>query len=180
MANTVMCRACHERFNKNILIENVDWVMPSTNMYYHKSCYERWINQQSTLEADLTNEEWFEALKYYLNHIIKAPIDYKKLTSQWKNFLKQKKTAKGIYFTMRYYYDTMKGDKTKSQGGIGIVSLIYQDSCNYWQERFRHDATIIDKIEQQAREQQMQRFNLVAQTKKKTVKKKVVSLDDIE
>lgn len=180
MAHIVKCRACGEHFDRDILVEGVDWVKPSNNMYYHKACFERWTNTQGTLKAKMSNEEWFEALKYYLNHIIKAPIDYKKLTSQWQNFLKQKKTAKGIYFSIRYFYDVLKGDKFKSQGGIGIVSLIYQDSCSYWEDRFRHDSTIIDKIEQQAREQQMQRFNLVAQTKKKTVKKKVVSLDDIE
>ena len=58
-------------------------------------------------QAKSERDEWFEALKYYLNHIVKAPIDWRKLTSQWNNFLKQKKTAKGIYFTMRYAYDVV-------------------------------------------------------------------------
>ena len=40
-----------------------------------------------------------------------SPIDYKKTKSQWKNFLKQNKTAKGIYFAIRYFYDVLKGDK---------------------------------------------------------------------
>lgn len=180
MAHMVKCRACGKTFNRDTLIENVDWVMPSVNHYYHKYCYDQWINKQGELSATLTSEEWFEALKYYLNHVVKAPIDYKKFTSQWNNFLKQKKTAKGIYFSVRYYYDVINGDKEKSQGGIGIVSLIYQDSCDYWTGRFERDNTIIQRIEEQARAQLNQRVNLVKQTKKKTIKKKAISLDEIE
>ena len=152
--------------------------MPSKNQYYHKRCFEQWANKNSKLSSTMADNEWFESLKYYLNHTIKAPIDYKKLTSQWNNFLKQKKTAKGIYFAMRYFYDVLKGDKNKSQGGIGIVSLIYQESCSYWESRFIKDATIIQKIEEQAREQLEQRIITKPQTKKKT-HKKTISLDDI-
>lgn len=153
--------------------------MPSTNYYYHKNCYEQWVKKQGALEAKMSNDEWFEALKYYLNHIVKAPIDWKKLTSQWNNFLKQKKTAKGIYFTIRYAYDVLKIDKEKSLGGIGIVSVAYQDSCDYWETRFARDSTIIDRIEKQAQEQMRQHVILKAQTKKKTVRKKAISLEDI-
>lgn len=175
MAHKVKCRACGEIFDT----EKEPWIMPSVNHYYHQDCYDQWARKQGSIEAKLSDEEWFEALKYYLNHVVKAPIDWKKMTSQWTNFLKQKKTAKGIYFAIRYFYDVEKGDKEKSQGGIGIVSLIYQDSCNYWTERFKRDVTIIDRIEQQAREQMMQRVNRVGQKKKMTVKKKAVSLEDI-
>lgn len=179
MAHIVHCRSCNRAFNRDVLVEGVDWVKPSDKQYYHKACYEQWAKKQGNLEADMSNEEWFEALKYYLNHVIKAPIDWRKLTSQWNNFLKQKKTAKGIYFTMRYFYDVEKGDKEKSQGGIGIVSLIYQDSCNYWIQKFEKDSTIIEKIEQQARDQMAQQVRLIVQTTKKQVRKRVISLDDI-
>ena len=175
MSHIIKCRACGIRFDT----EKEPWVMPSTNYYYHKGCYERWEKRQGALEAKMSDDEWFEALKYYLNHVVKAPIDWKKLTSQWNNFLKQKKTAKGIYFTIRYTYDIMKADKEKSQGGIGIVSVAYQDSCAYWEERFVHDATIIDKIEQQAKAQLARKVTTVAQTKQTKQKKKAVSLEDI-
>lgn len=180
MAHIVHCRACGGAFDRDLLTENVDWVKPSERQYYHKNCYEQWAKRQGNLTASLTEQEWHEALVYYLNHIVKAPIDFKKLNSQWKNFLKQKKTAKGIYFTVRYFYDITKGDREKSQGGIGIVSMIYQDACSYWEERFKRDSKIIEEIEAQARQQLNQRVNVVKQTKKKTVKKKVISLEEIE
>ena len=180
MAHVVHCRSCGGAFDRYLTIEGEYWVKPSTNQYYHKTCYDQWAKRQGNLEAKMSDAEWFEALKYYLNHIIKAPLDWKKMTSQWNNFLKQKKTAKGIYFTMRYFYDVQNGDKEKSQGGIGIVSMIYQDSFSYWESRFRRDATIIEKIERQAREQMMHKVQLVPQNKKVDKKKKAISLEDIE
>ena len=180
MAHIVQCRACGNKFDRDELIENVDWVKPAVNHYYHKNCFDQWVNKKGALAATLSTEEWYEALKYYLNHEIKAPIDYKKLASQCNNFLKQKKTAKGIYFSMIYFYDVLHGDKEKSQGGIGIVSLIYQDSCDYWRSRFERDNTIIEKIEEQVRLQLSQKVNQVSQKKKKTVRNKVISLDSIE
>lgn len=175
MAHIIMCRACGQRFDT----EKEEWVLPAKNQYYHKKCYEEWVNKKDELSSVMSDSEWFESLKYYLGHIVKAPIDYKKLTSQWNNFLKQKKTAKGIYFSIRYFYDVAKGDKEKSQGGIGIVSAIYQDSCNYWTERFERDNSIIEKIERQAKEQLAQQKIVIVQTKKKETRKKAISLEDI-
>lgn len=182
MAHIVHCRSCGGAFNRDVLIEGIDWVKPSNLQYYHKNCYEQWAKKQGKLEGKMSDDEWFEALRYYLNHIVKIPIDWKKLSSQWKNLLKQKKTAKGIYFSVKYFYDVMNGDKEKSQGGIGIVSYIYQDSCNYWEEKFLKDSTILDKIEKQAKEQARVLSHKVVQTqtKKKTIKKKKFSFDDIE
>ena len=180
MPHIVKCRGCGKTFDRDILQEGIDWVLPTTNRYYHKLCFEQWAKKQGQIDSTLSEEEWFEALLYYLNHVIKAPIDYKKLTSQWKNLLKQQKTAKGIYFTIRYFYDTLHGDKEKSQGGIGIVSLIYQDSCAYWGERFKRDNMILKKIEEQVREQLLQKVVQKPQSKKETIRNKIISLDDIE
>lgn len=180
MVHRVMCRACRNYFDRDLLVEGIDWVKPSVNQYYHRSCYEEWAMKKGDINANFTNDKWFEALKYYLNHEIKAPIDYRKLTSQWNNFLKQNKTAKGIYFAMRYFYDVEKGDKEKSQGGIGIVSSIYQDSCNYWVEQFNHDNLVLKKIEEQAQTQITRQIKEISQIKKPTNRKKVTSLDNIE
>jgi len=32
---TVMCRECRQRFQRDDLVEGVDWVMPSKNWFYH-------------------------------------------------------------------------------------------------------------------------------------------------
>lgn len=159
MAYSPQCRICHKKINKLIEIEGEDWVMPSKNYYYHASCYNNWAKKNDDIHAKATDEEWFESLKYYLSHVVKAPIDYKKLTSQWNNFLKQKtKTAKGVYLAVKYHYEVQHGDKTKAQGGIGIVSCVYDDSCSYWRERESREAGICARIEEQIKQLAQQKW----------------------
>lgn len=128
----------------------------------------------------MEDNEWYEALRYYLGHILKAEINWPKFKVQWNALLKQKKTAKGIYFSIRYFYEVAGGNVEKSQGGIGIVSYIYQESCDYWNNRFEHDCSIIEKITEQAKIQAQRKVETVRQSSKKSVKRKVISLDDIE
>lgn len=160
----VHCRTCGKEINRMLELEDIDWIMPSKNFYYHIDCYNKWAKKNDDIHAKATDEEWYQSLLYYLNHIVKAPINYSKLTSQWKNFLNQKtKTAKGVYMAVRYFYEVQKGDKNKSQGGIGIVSYIYEDSCKYWREREEREAGICSRIEEQ--------IKLFAMTQKTVVKK---------
>ena len=112
--------------------------------------------------------------------LIKAEIDYKKTTSQWKNFLKQNKTAKGVYFAIRYFYDVQHGDKTKCQGGIGIVSSIYDDSREYWYKREENDRGICGRIEEQIKQQARQQKIILKQTKRKSIRDRAISLEDID
>jgi hypothetical protein len=94
--------------------------------------------------------------------------------------LKQNKTAKGIYFAIRYFYDVQKGDKDKCLGGIGIVSSIYDDSRAYWYDREEKDHGICARIEEQMRQQVEQTKSVVKQAKRKSIREKAISLDDIE
>ena len=149
----VHCRTCGKPINRMIEIEGVDWTMPSRNFYYHVSCYNNWAKKNDSIHARATDKEWFQWLLYYLNHIVKAPIDYAKITSQWKNYLNQKtKTAKGICMAIKYFYEVQNGDKMKSQGGIGIISYIYDESCQYWCEREEKESGICTRIEEQIKE----------------------------
>ena len=172
----VQCRVCKKKIDRNI---ETDWFMPTTKQYYHKKCHAEWVEKRDDINAKASDNEWYEALIYYLGHVIKAPMDYKKIQSQWKNFLKQNKTAKGIYFAIRYFYDVQNGDKEKSLGGIGIVSSVYDDSRAYWYNREENDRGICAKIEQQMREQMEQKKIIVKQAKRKSIREKAISLDEI-
>ena len=94
--------------------------------------------------------------------------------------MKQNKTAKGIYFAIRYFYDVQHGDKEKSQGGIGIVSSIYDDSREYWYRREENEQGVCARIEEQMRQQANQTKVVLKQTKKKTIRNRAISLEDIE
>ena len=95
------------------------------------------------------------------------------------SFLKQNKTAKGIYFAIRYFYDVQKGDKDKSLGGIGIVSSIYDDSRAYWYNREERESGICARIEEQMRQQIEQKKIVVKQAKRKSIREKAISLEEI-
>lgn len=172
----VHCRVCKEKIYRD---EEDGWIMPSRNYYYHEKCYSEWAVKKDDIRAQASNDEWYEALKYYLSNVIKAPIDYKKTKSQWNNYLKQKKTAKGVYFAIRYFYDVLRGDKSKCLGGIGIVSSVYDDSCAYWYHREENDSGVCERIEEQMRVQAQQKQITVKQTKKKTIRNKAISLEEI-
>lgn len=173
----VHCRVCKKEIDRQ---NETGWIMPVNKFYYHETCYKEWVEKKDDLHAKATDNEWYEAMLYYLSHVIKAEIDYKKTTSQWKTFLKQNKTAKGIYFAIKYFYDVQKGDKAKCQGGIGIVSSIYDDSREYWYRREEGDRGLCDRIEAQMKQQAAQQKIILKQTKKKSIRDKAISLADIE
>ena len=97
----------------------------------------------------MNDELWFEALWEFLTKDLKGDFNFKKVKSQWKNFVGKKMTAKGIFFSAKYFYEIKKGDISKSENGIGIIPHIYEDSCIYWQERESRDSGICAAIEQQ-------------------------------
>ncbi len=176
----VMCRACRVYFDTDSLIEGVDWVHPTQKTYYHKDCYDNWT-KRNQIDTTLTENGWYEALISYLTHDIKVKVNYAKLNSQWKKYVKQKdRTAKGIYLAVRYFYEILQGDPEKAQGGIGIVPFVYQDSCAYWSEVFYRNCHILEEIEKQVQLQSLQKVKTIQQTKKKTIKEKVIPLDQIE
>ena len=147
----VHCRICGKPINRNIGIEGEDWISPVRNFFYHPKCYNDWAKKKDQVHADATEKEWYQSLLYYLGNVLKAPIDHKKVRSQWNNFVKQKtKTPKGIYFSIKYFYDIQKADVKKCQGGIGIVSNIYEEACTYWAEQETREAGLLEKLEQQA------------------------------
>lgn len=173
----VHCRSCKERINK---LKQDDWVNPSNRVYYHKICYENFLKQKDDVTAMGEEGVWHEALLYYLSHVVKVKIDYKKLNSQWKNYLKQNKTAKGIYFAIKYYYEVQRGDKDKSLGGIGIVASIYDESKEYWYGKEEGDKGLCQRIEEQIKQQLEAEKVILKQTTKKSLRNKAFSLEDVD
>lgn len=185
MAHVVHCRLCKHDINKDNLDE---WIMPSKNWYYHKACYEDFVKKKGRIsEGDLTveadDDTWFNHVYEYLTKELKMPVNFIKFKSQWTNFLADKKnpkTAKGIYWTLRYFYDIQHGDPSKSENGIGIVSHIYKEGTEYWGARRLRDQNICAQIEQQIRQLQQQPTVVIKQERpKKAAVRADIDLDDI-
>jgi hypothetical protein len=104
----------------------------------------------------MTDELWFQAAWDFLRRELKYDFNFVKVRKQWESFLKNKMTAKGMYFALKYFYEIKKNDVTKSENGIGIIPHIYEDSHTYWLEREHRDRGIVAAIEKQILESQNQ------------------------
>ena len=180
MAKTILvkCRICKEQFNRldPNLIEGVDFVKPSERMYYHKKCYDEYQNSKLDVHANMTDELWFKAAWDFLRRDLKYDFNFVKVRRQWESFLKNKMTAKGMYFALKYHYEIRKGDVSKSENGIGIIPHIYEDSRGYWQEREARDRGIVAAIEEQIRQAQSQN---IINVRVKKVKREVKSAAEV-
>ena len=151
MAHIVHCRICKTSIDVD---SQKDWIQPSPKWYYHISCYNDFAKKRGAIkEKDLTIEAdddlWRGATFDYLQKDLKMSVNYSKFLNQWNAFLKKDMTAKGIYFTLRYFYEVCKGNIAKSENGIGIVPYIYTEGTNYWGERNQRDKGICARIEEQ-------------------------------
>ena len=180
MAKTILvkCRICKQQFNRldPNLVVGVDYVKPSEKMYYHKRCYDEYQSSKLDVHADMTDELWFKAAWDFLRRDLKYDFNFVKVRKQWESFLKNKMTAKGMYFALKYFYEIKKNDASKSENGIGIIPHIYEDSRDYWVEREHREQGIVAAIEQQIKEAQSQR---IIDVRVKKVKRQVKSAADV-
>lgn len=174
------CRVCGAQLNLKI----DDWTKPVNNYYYHTQCYDEWARKKNAcndIKNKADDDTWFESLYYYLLKDQKMTIDFCKFQSQWKNFLKQGFTAKGIYFSVRYIYEVVHAPVEKAQGGIGLVKNVYKEATQYWTSLENEKTGICAKLEQQAMEAARQstiKFN--RKKIKKSEKNYLLALEQIE
>ena len=167
------CRICKGKIDKSL----DDWVMPSKNYYYHKTCYNNW--KKAELKDD---EDYIDLIYDFISRDLKATYDWWVCEAQRKKFIKESKmTNKGILFALKYFYEVKQGDWEKGHGGIGIVPFIYNDSCAYWAAKERQSAGTIAEIERQMYEAATRKKIIIQ--KKETKPKYQVDfsvLDDLE
>ena len=91
------CRECHVEIDK----EKDDWIMPSKNYYYHRTCYETWKARMPE-----TDDDWVPRIYDFLARDLKVSYNYFMCEQQRKKFGKDYKiNNKGIYFTLKYFYE---------------------------------------------------------------------------
>ena len=171
----VHCKICKQAFNRldPKLVEGVDWVKPTNRIYYHKKCYDDFAKKKGQIGKDGIEFEaeeaiWKLATEDYLKRDLKISIDYPRFNTQWKKYKeKDGYTPKGIYFALKYFYDIRKNPTEKSEGGIGIVSWIYEESAQYWGKRNQEDKGIVARLEEQIKKDMAQKPKIVFQKNKK-------------
>ena len=178
-AHLVKCRICKECFDTNKLKENADWIMPSRNFYYHKKCYDEWARKKNSVTDTADAELYFDASWKYLKEDVKIDPEFIRFQNQWKSCLKKGMTAKGIYFSLRYFYEIKKGDKDKSNRGIGIIPYIYTEATQYWVKRENFERGVCARIEEQLRQAANQKTLKVTGGAHNQKSKKVMDLSAI-
>lgn len=177
----VMCRLCKERFDVND--PSIESHLEGERSYYHKKCFEDWCKAATDPTIELTPEDYHNMSKDFLYKDVRMEVDWVKFESQWKTFLrptaKPKMTAKGIYFSLYYYFNVRHGNKEKAQKGIGIVPYVYTESCQYWVEEEKRCAGIVAKIEAQAIARANQQQLIVKKVKAPRQKARF-SLEEVE
>ena len=182
MTHIVKCRLCKEQFDTD-KIPRADWTLVGKLSYYHTSCYNGWVKGKQSIKSDVTDADfWRESMIDYLYRDIKMNMDFSKIDNQWKNFTKpeRKMTPKGIYFAVRYYYDVLKGDSSKAQGGIGIVPNIYNDSAQYWVDLENRRSGTLEAIIEQIKQREARPVKVIQKPTKENKPKTRWSLDSIE
>ena len=174
----VHCRICGGEINREKDAVGT-WTQTAKNYYYHTSCYETWSAKKNDIHSDADDKLWKDATYKYLQQDMKIVVDFPKFNSQWNSLLKKKRTPKGIYFTVRYFYEVQHGEREKAQGGIGIVDFIYEEACTYWCERENICSNIVSQIEEQMKLAQEREVKVIRQPQKKR-KKTTPTFEDIE
>jgi len=173
----VHCRVCGGNIDRENDADGT-WFSPAKNYFYHVKCYDTWKKKKDDIHSEANEKLWKDAVYEYLKRDMKIVVDFQKFNSQWNSLIKKNRTPKGIYFTVRYFYEIQKGDKDKAQGGIGIVEYIYEEACAYWCEKENRESGILDKIEEQIKSEKSRTTRIVHQPKKK--KKIAPTFEEIE
>ena len=98
--------------------------------YYHKKCYQEYNDRKELFDY------------------ICALFDFKtpgpKIYSQVKNFRAKGISYKEMLIALKYHYEIKNGDKTKSNGGIGIVPYVVEEAKSYLSAKQYYDRQLVE------------------------------------
>lgn len=114
-ADSKICFYCKEPFE----LKGNNYRMPRINRYAHKECYEKLYTE---------DEEWIDQIYTFLTSK-GFKYNYQMCEHQRNKLVRENGfTNKGIFLTLKYFYEIKKGDFKKANGGIGIVPFIYEEA----------------------------------------------------
>lgn len=117
--DNVICAFCKKPLSK----KDANCVMLNNGKYVHKECQALEESREKTDREKL--EDYIKTLfsLTYIEPRVKAQI--KKYVEEY-NY-----TYSGMQKALYYFYEIKGGDKSKANGGIGIIPYVYQAAYNY-------------------------------------------------
>lgn len=124
MAVYAICYYCNKKFDRS----KEACVKVNSRRYAHAECANNLSAQQKQDQADK------EALENYIITKFQMPYIDGRNQQLIKKFLTEYKyTYGGILRALMYWFDVKHNSIEKSNGGIGIVPYIYEESQKYYQ-----------------------------------------------
>ena len=104
--------------------KDADCVMIGNNKYVHKACQELEEKREKTDK---------EQLEDYIKELFDTTYIDPRVRAQIKKYVEEfNYTYSGIHKALVYHYEIKGGDKSKANGGIGIVPYVYENAYNYY------------------------------------------------
>ena len=130
--HVVTCLYCQEKFDRDkIKCQKIG------RRYAHITCNEPRIDVDGSA---------YNMIIQYCGEVFRDNVNYMKIRTQIKDFVAQGLTYKGIYLTLKYWYEIKKESTERAAGGIGIVPYVYKEAATYWKSM---KPTRIPKIEEE-------------------------------
>jgi hypothetical protein len=117
--DNVVCAYCKKPMSK----KDEDCIMIGNNKYVHKACQELEEKREKTDK---------EQLEEYIKNLFQISYIDPRVKGQIKKYIDEYNyTYSGIRKALIYHYEIKGGDKSKANGGIGIVPYVYQAAYEY-------------------------------------------------
>lgn len=117
--DNVICVYCKKPLSK----KDSDCVMIGNGKYVHQAC------QQLEEQREKTDRE---KLEEYIKELFNISYIEPRVKGQIKKFMEEYNyTYSGMQKALYYHYEIKGGDKSKANGGIGIIPYVYKDAYNY-------------------------------------------------
>ena len=120
--DNVICAYCKKPLSK----KDSNCIMIGNGKYVHKECQELEEKREKTDR---------EKLEEYIKNLFQISYIEPRVKAQIKKYVEEYNYSySGIQKTLYYHYEIKNGDKSKANGGIGIVPYVYQNAHNYFYE----------------------------------------------
>lgn len=120
--DNVICAYCKKPLSK----KDNDCIMIGNGKYVHADCQELEQHREKTDR---------EKLEEYIKELFQISYIEPRVKAQIKKYVEEfNYTYSGIQKALYYHYEIKGGDKSKANGGIGIVPFVYQNAYNYFYE----------------------------------------------
>lgn len=132
--HVVKCVYCDKKFDR----DTEKYQVISNRRYAHLNCHEPVIDTENITASTISK---------YATKILGSTAKQILISKQTKDFVARGLTYRGIYLTLKYWYEVKNNPIEKANGGIGIVPYVYEEAKKHWQENKPVEDVRVPKIE---------------------------------